>query len=697
MYFEIAMIGQKNLELLQFDKIINLIQQKCHSKQARLLCESISPGKEKGLVLQELNQVYELKTLLASQGYFPSVEHEDISNELSRLNLDGSLLHETQLLAVQKTMEVCNTLIRYLKGKKAEHPYLHALTQHVETSQEVVEEIAKIIDAEARVKNNASPELSRIRKQVAEKRRESDKRFYNYIHELRKHGYLRENEEGFFNGRRTLAVLVEYKSEVPGFVHDKSESGKTIFIEPGATISINNEVAELEIDEQREVNRILRELCALIRPFAPGMKEALRVLTYVDFLKAKALFAIDLNANLPEIKENFELEIHSAVHPLLYLQNKQSGKKTIPLDLSLNLKNRILVISGPNAGGKTIALKTVGLLQIMLQSGILIPVKENSGFCFFERILIDIGDTQSIENELSTYSAKLKSMTSILQEINEGTLVLMDEFGSGTDPELGSAIAEAVLESLVTSKTKGIITSHFGNVKLLAEKLDGAINGCMLFDIDHLEPKYILSVGEPGSSYTFEVAERIGFPKHLIERAKGKVDKDKLKLNRLLAEIQDQKTKLEEQIQRSEHEEFLKKIAKEKYHTLFNTWEEKINRERERKIELAHLADYGTKYLRLMGDWNKRKDRKEVIKRFIDSITAETKKQDDLKKQKKMNSFSEKKIARLKPVLKVGSKVKVLNGNEIGVVEEIKEEKVFIKFGLMKMTVGMENLVLAEA
>lgn len=697
MYFEIAMIGQKNLELLQFDKIINLIQQKCHSKQARLLCESISPGKEKGLVLQELNQVYELKTLLASQGYFPSVEHEDISNELSRLNLDGSLLHETQLLAVQKTMEVCNTLIRYLKGKKSEQPYLHALTQTVETSQEVVEEIAKIIDAEARVKNNASPELSRIRKQVAEKRRESDKRFYNYIHELRKHGYLRENEEGFFNGRRTLAVLVEYKSEVPGFVHDKSESGKTIFIEPGATISINNEVAELEIDEQREVNRILRELCALIRPFATGMKEALRVLTYVDFLKAKALFAIDLNANLPEIKENFELEIHSAVHPLLYLQNKQSGKKTIPLDLSLNLKNRILVISGPNAGGKTIALKTVGLLQIMLQSGILIPVKENSGFCFFERILIDIGDTQSIENELSTYSAKLKSMTSILQEINEGTLVLMDEFGSGTDPELGSAIAEAVLESLVTSKTKGIITSHFGNVKLLAEKLDGAINGCMLFDIDHLEPKYILSVGEPGSSYTFEVAERIGFPKHLIERAKGKVDKDKLKLNRLLAEIQDQKTKLEEQIQRSEHEEFLKKIAKEKYHTLFNTWEEKINRERERKIELAHLADYGTKYLRLMEDWNKRKDRKEVIKRFIDSITAETKKQEDLKKQKKMNSFSEKKIARLKPVLKVGSKVKVLNGNEIGVVEEIKEEKVFIKFGLMKMTVGMENLVLAEA
>lgn len=697
MYFENAMIGKKNLELLQFDKIIQLIQQKCHSRQAKMLCGSIAPQPEIASVISGLRQVNELRNIISSQDFFPSVEHDDISEELSRLGLEGSMLHEEQLLMLMKTVEVTNTLIRFLKGKKTVLPHLSELAQHLETSQPVVDEIARIIDEEANVKNNASPELGRIRKLVAERRRDSDKRFYHYVNELRRNGYLRENEEGFFNGRRTLAVLVEYKSEVQGFVHGKSETGKTIFIEPGATIGINNEVAELEIDESREVNRILRELCVMLRPYTGVLKEAVQLLTYVDFLKAKALFAVELNATLPELKEEFALNLISAVHPLLYLQNKQLGKKTIPLNLSLNAEERILVISGPNAGGKTIALKTVGLLQIMLQSGLLIPVKENSSYCFFEKILIDIGDTQSIENELSTYSAKLKSMTSILEQINEATLVLMDEFGSGTDPELGSAIAEAVLESLVTSKTKGIITSHFGNVKVLAEKLDGAVNGCMLFDIDHLEPKYILSVGEPGSSYTFEVAERIGFPKHLIERAKGKVDKDKIKLNRLLAEMQDQKTKLEEQLQRAEHEEFLKKIAKEKYHTLFNTWEEKINRERERKIELAHLADYGSKYLRLMDDWNKRKDRKEVIQRFIDGITAETKKQEDLKRQKKLNNFSEKKIARLKPVLKVGSKVKVLNGNEVGVVEEIKDEKVFIKFGLMKMTVGMENLVLADA
>lgn len=690
------MVEKKHLELLQFDKIRNLVQQRCHSKQAKLYCDDIQPQSHSKKILTELNQTNELRSIIGAKGYFPGIEHEDISNELNYLGLEGSLLQETQLLDLVKTLEVSNTLVRYLQSKKNTMPFLYDLAKDLEVFDFVVDEIHKIIDSEAQVKNNASPELSRIRKQITEKRRESDKRFYNYINELRKHGYLRENEESFFNGRRTLAVLVEHKSEVPGFVHSKSESGKTIFIEPGVTIGMNNDVAELEIDEHREINRILRELCALIRPYAASLKIAYKFLTYIDFVKAKAEFAVDLKACLPEIKEGFELNIVEAYHPLLYLQNKRSGKTTVPLTLELNKKDRIIVISGPNAGGKTIALKTIGLLQLMLQSGLLIPVKENSSYCFFEKILIDIGDTQSIENELSTYSAKLKSMTSILNEINEGSLVLMDEFGSGTDPELGSAIAEAVLESLVNSQTKGIITSHFGDVKLLAEKLDGAVNASVLFDIETLEPKYILSVGEPGSSYTFEVAERIGFPKHLIARAKQKVDKDKLKLNRLLAEVQDQKMKLAEQIQRAEHEEFLKKIAKEKYHTLFNNWEEKINKERERKIELARLADFGQKYLRLMDDWNKKQDKKVIIKRFIDGITAETKKQEDLRKQNKLNSFAEKKIARLKPILKVGSKVKVLNGSEVGVVEEIKDEKVFIKFGLMKMTVGMENLVLAD-
>lgn len=690
------MVEEKHLELLQFNRITDLIKSKCFSPQAKALCNTISPSSNPQEIISELKKTHELKSLISGNAFFPSVEHDNVESDVNLLALAGATLHESQLVRLMKTTETANTMVRFVKNKKAVAPVLFEAMEGIEPLEIVTDEISRVIDAEGQVKNNASSELQRIRKEIGEKRRESDKRFYHYIAQLRKLGYLRENEESFFNGRRTLAVLVEYKAEVPGLVHDKSESGKTIFIEPGVTIGINNDIAELEIDEKREVHRILRELCALLQPYAGALKRLTEFLVYMDFLQAKASFAIELKACLPEIKESFDLNIVEAYHPLLFLQNKRTGKPTVPLSISLNGKQRVLVISGPNAGGKTIALKTVGLLQLMLQSGLLVPVKENSSYCFFEKILIDIGDTQSIENELSTYSAKLKSMTSILEEVNEASLVLMDEFGSGTDPELGSAIAEAVLESLVNSKTRGIITSHFGNVKLLAEKLPGAVNGSMLFDNESLEPKYILSVGEPGSSYTFEVAERIGFPKYLIERAREKVDKDKLRLNRLLAEVQTQKSRLAEQQQRLEHEEFLRKMAKEKYHTLFNNWEAKINRERERKIELSRLADYGQKYLRLMEDWNQKKDRKDVIKRFIDGITAETKKQELLRKQNKMSAFAEKKIARLKPKLKVGSKVKILNGTEIGVVEDIKDEKVFIKFGLMKMTVGMENLVLAD-
>lgn len=690
------MLDSKALELLQFNKIVDLVRQRCYSKQAQNLCDKIQPQSVFSSVEYELKKTEELKSILSSKGYFPSIEHEDIERELNYLMLEGSVLSEYQLLLVLKTAEVMNTLVRFLKGKQMMLPNLSKNAMPLDLMENIISEIHKVIDAEAQVKNSASSELSRIRKLISEQRRESDKRFYHYINSLRKEGFLRDNEEGYYNGRRTLAVMVEHKSEVQGFVHGKSESGKTIFIEPGITIGINNEIAELEIDERREVNRILRELCNLIRPQAFNLKAAFSFLIEMDFTRAKACLAVDLNAVLPLINSEFNQKLVQAYHPLLFLQNKRLGKATIPLSLNLDSKQRIIVISGPNAGGKTIALKTIGLLQLMLQSGLLIPVKENSMFCFYEKILIDIGDTQSIENELSTYSAKLKSMTGILNSVNEATLVLMDEFGSGTDPELGSAIAEAVLESLVHSKTKGIITSHFGNVKVLAEKLDGSVNAGMLFDLDTFEPKYVLSIGEPGSSYTFEVAERIGFPKHIIEKAKLKVDKDKLKLNRLLAEVQDQKTKLIEQSERMAHEEFLSKIAKEKYHTLFNNWEEKINKERERKIELVREAEFGQKYLRLMQDWKEKKDKKVIIKRFIDSITAETKKEEALKKQNKLSAYTQKKVARLKTQLKVGSKVKVLNGNEVGVVEDIKDQKVFVKFGLVKMTVGMENLVLAD-
>lgn len=689
-------IESEALELLEFYKIKKYVTDFCHSNGAKNKASYISVFENHEHLTTELHRVSELKNTFSSDSFFPDIQFQDFRKEASLLGLDGSMLTEEQFLLIKQATEISNTAIRFLKNKKQTLPYLSQLADELEDNKIIITEIDRIIDFDATVKNSASKELQKIRKDLSEKRRESDAKFDRQVNELRKLGFIRDNEESFFNGRRTLAVLVEYKSEVNGFVHNKSETGKTIFIEPGATININNDIAELEIDERREINRILRELSDTLRPYAFQLKQYDELLIELDFLKAKAKFAQIINASLPTISATSELKLSKAYHPILFLQNKELKKNTVPLNIQLNAENHLVVISGPNAGGKSITLKTVGLLQTMLQSGLLVCVAENSVMSFFKHVLIDIGDTQSIEHELSTYSARLKNMISILKTVNAQTLILMDEFGSGTDPELGGAMAEVVLEELVKSKTFGIITTHFPNVKLLANKLDGVLNGSMLFDLETLDPKYILTVGEPGSSYTFEVAERVGFPKDLITRAKAKIDTDKVDLNVLLAEVQQQKTKLAEAVERTEHEEFLRKISKEKYEVLSANFRDKIDRERERKIELARLADFGQKYLRLMEEWNKNEDRKMVIKRFIDGITAETKKRKDLEKQNKRDNFAEKKVARIKPLLKVGSKVKILNSSEIGIVESLKDEKVNITFGILKMTVNMENLELVR-
>jgi DNA mismatch repair protein MutS2 len=689
-------IESEALELLEFYKIKKCVTDFCHSNGAKNKASHISVFGNHENLTTELNRVSELKNTFTSDSFFPDIQFQDFRKEASLLGLEGSMLSEEQFLLIKQATEISNTVIRFLKNRKQDLPFLSQLADDLEDNKIIVIEIDRIIDFDATVKNSASKELQKIRKDLSEKRRESDAKFDRQVNELRKLGFIRDNEESFFNGRRTLAVLVEYKSEVSGFVHNKSETGKTIFIEPGATISINNDIAELEIDERREINRILRELADTLRPYAFQLKQYDELLIELDFLKAKAKFAQLINGSLPSISTNSELKLNKAFHPVLFLQNKELKKTTVPLNLNLDKENHLLVISGPNAGGKSITLKTVGLLQTMLQSGLLVSVADNSVMSFFKYILIDIGDTQSIEHELSTYSARLKNMISILKTVNAQTLVLMDEFGSGTDPELGGAMAEVVLEELVKSKTFGVITTHYSNVKLLANKLQGVSNGSMLFDLETLDPKYILTVGEPGSSYTFEVAERVGFPKDLIVRAKEKIDTDKVDLNVLLAEVQQQKTKLAEAIDRTEHEEFLRKISKEKYEVLSTNFRDKIDRERERKIELARLADFGQKYLRLLDDWNKNEDRKMVIKRFIDGITAETNKRKELAKQNKRDNFAEKKVARIKPLLKVGSKVKILNSSEIGIVQSLKDEKVNITFGILKMTVNMENLELVR-
>lgn len=682
------------LHTLEYPKILSLLKDACYSTKGKEICTSLSPVNDMALIKRSLAEVNELYELIRNNSYFPNSEFPDFIKEAHFLKVEGSVLSEKQLLILKQGIEDANSLIRYLKEKKAIIPILYSLIDQLDEDKKAVELIDSILDHEGVVKSSASKELLHIRKSISEKRKEADRKFYNYINEIRSLGYLRDNEESVSNGRRTLAVMSDHKAMVNGFVHDKSETGKTVFIEPAVTIQLNNEITELEIDERREIIKILRELSESIRPKSYLYINYFDLLIKMDVIKAKAKLAMMLNAELPEIIETSGFVLKNAFHPILYLQNKQQKKNTVPLNIHLGKTNKLLVISGPNAGGKSVTLKTVGLLQLMLQSGLLVPVAAGSQMGIFSEIMVDIGDTQSIENELSTYSARLKNMNYILKGSNQNSLVLLDEFGGGTDPELGGALAEVMLEELVRSKTIGIITTHYSNIKVLTSKLKGAVNGSMLFDLKNMEPLYKLSIGQPGSSFTFEVAERVGFPKSLIEQAQKRIDPNKIKLNQLISEVEHQKHKLEEAINSNKQEETKRREAKEKYLQLFQQWSAKQDNEREKKIELARLATYGQRYLRLLEDWQDKEKKKLVIKRFIDSLTAETKKKVEVEKAKKSIANRQKTIDRIKPQLQKGTKVKILNSSGYGVIESIKDEIANVDFGLMKMKVGIENLII---
>jgi DNA mismatch repair protein MutS2 len=658
------------------------------------MAENMRPIRNRDELTIILKQTDELFQTIQHRGSFPDFFFDDFEKEAQLLKIPGSVLSENQFSIIRSAVRIVNDVLKFLHERSASYPNLLLLSKSLYISTEVPDKIDEIIDAHSQVKDSASDLLGQIRSQLYAKRREADKKFRTYINEFRKKGWLRENEENFYNNRRVLAVPSEYKKEVRGLIHGKSESGRTMFIEPEELVGLNNEVSELELDEKNEVRRLLRELTEELRVHSTYIAAAHDFLSSLDFIRAKALFGIDINAALPQLNKNSVVKLVDAVHPLLYIQNQQQNKKVIPLNLSLEQDKRILIISGPNAGGKSITLKTVGLLQIMLQSGLLVSAKENSQMCFFNYFMADIGDSQSIENALSTYSSRLLSMKNFLESANNRTLILIDEFGTGTDPELGGAIAEVVLEELNKRKAFGIFTTHYTNIKLLADKLDGVINGSMLFDPESLEPKYVLLTGQPGSSYTFEVAEKIGLPVHLINKARSKIQKEKLSLNNMLSTLHRQKNKIEEELRELKNKREKTEEAEEKFTELSQKLSDKFEREQKKKEELTKLAELGRKLQSLSQEWDKAKDKKAIIKKFVGAMTAEKKKREAENTPSKIAARKLALLERLRKEIHVGSHVRMLKGKQIGTVIEIKKDIVVVNFGNIKAKVGLENLEL---
>jgi DNA mismatch repair protein MutS2 len=687
---------------LEYDKIKGLLKEQCESEYGKSKAEDLRIHTKKEYIDHELKQTDEFKQLIEALQYFPNDYILNLSKELKLLGIQGAVLTGDQFLQIRKLPESIQKIFRWFDtDRKVVYPALYNVVEETYYEKLILELIDDVIDEAGKVKDNASDDLFRIRQQLSRKRNEMRRVFDRIVQKLSKSGLVTDTAEAFLNGRRVVALYAEHKRQVKGILHGESDTRKTSFVEPEETIELNNEVFALEHEETREVYRILRELTTKLSSYSELLTVYHTILGEYDFIRGKAKLAVMLNANHPLITEKAHVHLISAYHPLLFLYNKKAGKPVFPVDLSLSEKTRILLISGPNAGGKTVTLKTVGLLQLMMQSGLLVPVHPDSEMGIFKQLMIHIGDTQSLEFELSTYSSHLKNMKYFMENANGKTMFFIDELGSGSDPNLGGAFAEVILEELVKKHSMGIVTTHYLNLKIMANKTPGIINGAMAFDEKHLMPMYRLIIGKPGSSYTFSIAERIGLEQKIINRAKQLVDEDHFRLDKLLNRTEQdlqaiEKEKKELQHLMKENERMRKEmdaLMKKERHTQQVELLKQQNKITEDRI--AYLKDMERKLKQVVFDWKKAEttdDKKELIKHLKELLFSQHVKQKEEKVKKKISS----KYEVVGGDIRIGQKVLMKKNHQVGEVREIKGKKAIIQLGMMPITVELDDLTVVE-
>ncbi len=684
---------------LEFTKVKELLALKCKTLFANEKVAELRIHNSIPYISTQLLQTNEYKTLLQTNQHFPNDYQNNLSKELKLLSIPGAMLSGENFIEIKKLTNNTENIFRWFNNERREAwPNLATTIAETYYEKDIKESIDNVVDEYGNVKDNATPDLQKIRQSLFRKRQELRKIFDRLISKFQKAGYLADIEESFMNGRKVMAVMAESKRTVKGIFHGESDTGKTTFIEPEETIVFNNDIFSLENEERKEVFTILKHLTALLCHYAPLLVNYYNIAGEYDFIKAKALLAIDMQASMPIIENKSHIHLINAYHPLLYLYNKQNNKPTIPVQINLNEKEHILVISGPNAGGKTVTLKTVGLLQIMVQSGLLVPVDPTSTFGIFKQILIHIGDTQSIEFELSTYSSHLKNMKAFMENANGRTLFFIDELGSGSDPNLGGAFAEVIMEELAFKRAYGIVTTHYLNLKVMAGKVKGIINGAMAFDEKKLEPLYKLIIGKPGSSYTFSIAERIGLAPHLIAKAKKLANDDQFLLDKLLnrteqdlRKVEDKDNKLQQLLKTNEKLKKELEIAldKEKHKQQIAILQEQ---NKIKQDQLLYLKDMERKLKQIIQEWKKTENKNEVIKAASQLLFNQQQKAKVETVNKKFNA----KYAVVNEAIIIGTKVKIKTNHQIGIVQEIKTKSVIVKVGLMPITVKMEDLVAVE-
>ena len=711
-------VTKENLQELEFPKLLAEISPYAYSPKVaeKILHLKLLKIDEAEITLKK---TAEYLTSYESSNAIPFSEYEDIEAELKVMHIENFRLENAAFIKIKNLTEQIGKLQKFFPVLAETFPILLEEVMQLDFKKEIVDKIDKVFNRFGEVKSEASPILKSLRTEIQHAKKHIQENFSKTLSHLSSTDFLDEIKETVIDDQRVLAVKSGFKKRVPGRVLGVSKTGSITYIQPESVSRHYFKLREAEEEEKKEVDKILRKLTAEIAIFAPELEEYQKYIFDLDITRAKAKFAEKIGGILPKINRHKTMRLINAFHPLLLLRNREEKKEIYPQTLTLTEHNRILCISGPNAGGKSITLKTVGLLQLMIQSGILVPVHPKSEMFFFEKIRTDIGDNQSIENHLSTYSSRLKKMSGIIREADDNTLLLIDEFGTGSDPELGGALAESFLEFFYEKKSFAIITTHYTNIKLVVEQLPNATNAAMLFDEYSLEPLYKLEVGQAGSSFTFEVAEKNKIPRFIIKNARSKVEKDVVNLDKTIVKLQQEKfeveklkTNLAEQKESVEDKrENLQKLNEQLQQKLFNF--QKLYEEEHRKLQ------FGNKIETFIDGYLKGKSRKDIVKDFVKILEQEKfrklgsdkteseklkvtkrKVEQQLKKENiqvqiaETNQKLEEKTQKERAVwMKIGQRVRIAGSTSVGTIEAIhKNGKVTVNYGLFKTQISKDEL-----
>ena len=740
-----------------FDKIRQLLSSRCLSSLGEERVDEMAFSSEYSFVRKQLCQTYEFVRIIQEEDNFPVEYFFDVRDSLKKIRIEGTYLLQNELFDIRRSLETINQIVRFFQLKKEEdnrYPYLQELVEDVSAFPQLIKQIDLILDKYGRIKDNASSELASIRKQLIQTTNGISKTLQSILRSAQSEGLVdKDVAPTMRDGRLVIPISPVFKRKLKGIVHDESATGKTVFIEPAEVVEANNRIRELENEEKREIIRILMAFTDQIRPEIPDILNSYLFLADIDFIRAKALFALDIDAILPSFEEEQIIDWIRAFHPLLLISHRKQNKPVVPLDIEIGthpchcgldpqspqkenrlrvkpamtgredrlpiqfttteenkIQDRILIISGPNAGGKSVLLKTVGLLQYMLQCGLLIPIGERSKTGIFKDIFLDIGDEQSIENDLSTYSSHLANMKFMLKNANPKSLILIDEFGGGTEPQIGGAIAEAILNRFNQKGSFGVITTHYQNLKTFAEDHPGVFNGAMLYDRHEMQPLFKLSIGNPGSSFAVEIARKIGLPEEVISEASEKVGQDYIDMDKYLQDIVRDKRYWESKRQNIRQQEKKLEELTERYKTDLEKldhqrkeWMTEAKSEAERLLLEANAKIENT--IKEIRESQANKEKTKEIRRSLEDFkqSLQTEPQQDDKILRKINKIREQEAKKknrkpeTKPsfnpsVIEVGDSVRIKGQRTVGTVIDKKDKNLTVAFGTVKTTVKSELL-----